>query len=82
PAHITQGDETSFVRGDFRVDNLIFHPTEPRVLAVLDWGELPSRGHAVSQFLKRSDVGAKIGGISAFWRSRKRCAGYGVIRTL
>ncbi|MEO0032271.1 MAG: hypothetical protein RIS94_2029, partial [Pseudomonadota bacterium] len=35
PTAIPQGDETSIVHGDFRCDNMIFHPTEPRVLAVL-----------------------------------------------
>ncbi|HEX4857400.1 MAG TPA: phosphotransferase [Usitatibacteraceae bacterium] len=49
PQHVPGADETSIVHGDFRLDNLIWHPTEPRVLAVLDW-ELSTLGHPLSDF--------------------------------
>ena len=49
PAHVPAADETSLVHGDFRIDNLIFHPNEPRVLAVLDW-ELSTLGHPLADF--------------------------------
>ena len=49
----------SLVHGDFRIGNMMFHPTEPRVVAVLDW-ELSTIGHPMA------DLGFSV----ICWRSR------------
>jgi aminoglycoside phosphotransferase (APT) family kinase protein len=46
-AHLPARDETAIVHGDYRIGNTILHPTEPRILAVLDW-ELATLGHPLS----------------------------------
>ncbi len=42
--HIPARDETTIAHGDYRIENIIFHPSEPRIVAVLDW-ELSTLGH-------------------------------------
>ena len=47
PAHVPADDQTTIVHGDYRSGNMLMHPTEPRVVAVLDW-ELSTLGHPLA----------------------------------
>jgi aminoglycoside phosphotransferase (APT) family kinase protein len=49
PAHVPPGEATAIVHGDYRIDNMIWSPTAPTILAVLDW-ELSTLGHPLADF--------------------------------
>lgn len=49
PANIPAGEQNSIVHGDYRLDNLVLHPTEPRAIGLLDW-ELATLGHPLADF--------------------------------
>ena len=49
PGRIPESADIRIVHGDLRLDNMLIHPVEPRVVAVLDW-ELSTLGDALSDF--------------------------------
>ena len=64
PAHLPANDETVLVHGDYRLDNMIFHPTEPAVLGIIDW-EISTLG----------DPLAELSYLCMLWRTPKDWGG-------
>ena len=49
PKNLPKNEDTTIVHGDYRLDNMVLHPTEPKVIAVLDW-ELSTLGDPLADF--------------------------------
>ena len=49
PKNLPKNEDVTIVHGDYRLDNMVLHPTEPKVIAVLDW-ELSTLGDPLADF--------------------------------
>jgi aminoglycoside phosphotransferase (APT) family kinase protein len=64
PQHLPTDARDSIVHGDYRLDNMILHPTEPKVIAVLDW-ELCTIGDPMADFTYHLMQWQMPGGVSS-----------------
>ena len=55
PARIPADQSVSIAHGDYRLENVMYHPTEPRIIAVLDW-ELSTIGHPLADIAYNSFI--------------------------
>jgi len=69
PKNIPADQSVSIAHGDYRLENVMFHPTEPRIIAVLDW-ELSTIGHPLADIAyncllwhSRSEVWGSLAGV-------------------
>ncbi|KAK4936454.1 hypothetical protein LTR10_022671 [Elasticomyces elasticus] len=63
-------DRTTLIHGDYKIDNLVFHKTEPRVIGILDW-EMATIGHPLSDFVNLTAPWVWVGRISGSAHSEK-----------
>jgi aminoglycoside phosphotransferase (APT) family kinase protein len=64
PQHLPTDERNSVVHGDYRLDNMILHPSEPKVIAVLDW-ELCTIGDPMADFTYHLMQWQMPGGVSS-----------------